>query len=293
MNITPRWFTFVGHSVLMAIALVCVVPYVSLISISLSKQTDLAEFGYALIPRTLDFSAYRLLFANPGEILNAYTVSIGVAVVGTFLSLAVIAMVAYPLSRSDYRWRSPMAFYLFFTMLFHGGLVPWYILIKKLLQLGDTFWVLILPYLANVWFIFLMRTFMQQIPSSLIEAAKIDGASEFRVFAGIILPLCKPALTTVGLFILLQYWNDWWLAMLFIDNEKLVPLQYLLARMMNNVMFLSSGISTMPSGIEAGQLPTESLRMAMTVVAVGPMVLIFPFFQKHFVRGLTVGAVKG
>jgi putative aldouronate transport system permease protein len=161
------------------------------------------------------------------------------------------------------------------------------------LHLKNTIWVLILPYLAVPWFILLLRSFMQKIPHSIIESCMMDGASEFRIFTQIILPLAKPGLATVALFSLLQYWNDWWLSLLYIDQENLVPLQYMLYRMMNNIEFLTHSSNALPPGVSVSQLPSESARMAMAILAAGPMLAVFPFFQKHFVRGLTVGAVKG
>ncbi|MGQ9631006.1 MAG: carbohydrate ABC transporter permease [bacterium] len=178
-------------------------------------------------------------------------------------------------------------------MLFNGGLVPWYILIVRYLHLKDTLWVLIVPYLVVPWFVLLLRTFFQQIPISLIESAKIDGASEFRIFFSIIVPLSKPALATIGLFICLRYWNDWWLSLLYIEKENLVPLQYMLYRMMANIQFLTSQLTTTAVDIDVGKLPNESARMAMCVLAAGPMLFVFPFFQKYFVKGLTAGALKG
>lgn len=179
-------------------------------------------------------------------------------------------------------------------MLFSGGIVPWYILIAKYLNMKDTFFVLFVPYLVNVWYVLLLKTYFKDIPISLLESANIDGASEIRILISIVLPLSKPALATVSLFIVLQFWNDWWLSLLFINKESLVTLQYLLYKMMRNMDYLRNNVSQMAHGmIDTSNLPTETMRMAMCIVAAGPMLIIFPFFQKYFVRGLTVGAVKG
>lgn len=249
------------------------------------------EYGFGLIPKTLSTEAYAYIFKYPAQILNSYSVTGAVTIIGSLLSLLIIAMIAFPLSRPDFKHKNKIAFYVYFTMLFNGGLVPTYLVVAKYLGLKDTLWALILPYLVNAWFILLLRTFFQKIPFSIIESVKIDGGSEYRIFFSIILPLSKPALATVGLFILLQYWNDWFLGLLYIDSDKLVPLQFLLYRMMANMEFLSQAGAV--QGIDVSKFPSESARMAMCIIAAGPVLFVFPFFQKYFVKGLTVGAVKG
>ncbi len=171
-------------------------------------------------------------------------------------------------------------------------MVPLYIVVSTVLGIKDTVWALILPYAANAWHILLLRTFFQKIPYSLIESAKIDGASEIRTFWSIVLPLSKPGLATIGLFILLLYWNDWWLSLLFIESQELVPLQYMMYRIMKEIQFLTSDLSSSSVKIDITKLPNESLRMALCIVAAGPMLFVFPFFQKYFVKGLTVGSIK-
>lgn len=237
--------------------------------------------------------AYHFLLQSPKQLLTGYSVSIMVTVFGTALSLVLTAMLAYAISRKDFRGANTISFIIFFTLLFNGGLVPWYILIKKYLHLDNSLLALILPYVIAPWHVLLMRGFLSEIPLSLIESAKIDGAKEWRIFAQIVLPIAKPAMATVGLFIAFIYWNDWWLAMLYIDNEKLVPLQYMLYRIMNNIQYLSSHVKPGTVNIDASQFPNESARMAIAILAAGPILIVFPFFQKYFVKGLTVGAVKG
>ena len=281
------------HFVFILFSLACIIPLVSIISISLSNETDIIKNGYSLFPRVFDISAYAYVLYEPIQILNAFKVSIIVSILGTFISLIVTAGIAYTLSRHDYKFKNPLSFYVFFTMMFNGGLVPTYILISNYLHLKNTIWVLILPYVAAPWFILLLRTFMQKIPYDIIESCMMDGASEFRIFFQIILPLAKPGLATIALFTILQYWNDWFLSLLYIEKESLVPLQYMLYRMMNNITFLTSSSNQMPPGFRNGVIPSESARMAMAILAAGPMLAVFPFFQQYFVRGLTVGAVKG
>ncbi len=279
--------------ILTLFALTCIIPIIAVLSISLSDEMDILRHGYKLIPKKISLTAYEYIFKVPKQILQGYFISLSVTGVGTALSLFVIAMVAYPLSRRDFKYRNPLAFYIFFTMLFNGGLVPWYILIVRYLHLKDTWWVLVLPYLVAPWFILLLKTFFQQIPIGIIESAKLDGASELRTFFTIVVPLSKPAMAAIGLFILLRYWNDWWLPLLYIESESLVPLQYMLHRMMANIQFLTQQLRTTQMTIDISKLPNESARMAMCILAAGPMLFIFPFFQKYFVKGLTVGAIKG
>lgn len=279
--------------ILTSFALTCIIPIIAVLSISLSDEMDILRHGYRLIPKKISLTAYEYIFRVPKQILRGYFISLSVTGAGTALSLLIIALIAYPLSRRDFKYRNPLAFYIFFTMLFNGGLVPWYILIVRYLHLKDTWWVLVLPYLVLPWFVLLLKTFFQQIPIGIIESAKLDGASELRTFFTIIVPLSKPALAAIGLFILLRYWNDWWLPLLYIESENLVPLQYMLHRMMANIQFLTQQLRTTQMTIDISKLPNESARMAMCVLAAGPMLFIFPFFQKYFVKGLTVGAIKG
>ncbi|SDX96711.1 carbohydrate ABC transporter permease [Paenibacillus sp. CF384] len=281
------------HLIFILFSLCCILPLVSVLSISLSNEVDILKNGYSLIPRMFDLKAYSYVLYRPVQLLGAFKVSIMVSFIGTFLAVLFMAGISYTLSRSDFKFKNSLSFYVFFTLLFNGGLVPTYILISNYLHLKNTMWVLILPYLAVPWFILLLRSFMQKIPFNIIESCMIDGASEFRIFFQMIIPLAKPGLATVSLFTLLMYWNDWWLSLLYIENEHLVPLQYMLYRMMNNIAYLTSSTNMMPPSMKNAELPSESARMAMAILAAGPMLAVFPFFQKYFVKGLTVGAVKG
>lgn len=277
---------------LIVLCIACILPLWSIISISLSTESDILENGYKLIPEHLSLQGYEFVFKNPKSILNGYKVTTFVTVVGSVLGLLVSAMIAYPLSRPDFAYRKGVSFYLTFTMLFNGGMIPTYLVMTELLHLRDSVWALILPYLANVWHIFLLRTFFSTIPFSLVEAAKIDGASEFRIFWSIIIPLAKTGLVTVLLFYVLIYWNDWYLSLLYIVSEDKLSLQYLLSRMMNNLDFISKNMGVMPAGVSVKDLPKEATRMAMCIIAAGPMLFAFPFFQRYFVKGITLGSVK-
>lgn len=285
--------TTVILTVLILFSLMCIIPILSVISISLTQETDIVTYGYRMIPKHFSGTAYQFIFKNPMQIVRGYLVSIGVTGIGTLLSLILTSMLAYVISRKDFAYHRGLAFYVFFTMLFNGGLVPTYMLVSQGLHLKDTFWVLIVPYLINAWFTLLLKTYFQKVPAALLESAKIDGSSEIRSFFSIVVPLSKPALATVGLLITLNYWNDWWLSMLYIEDENLINLQYLLIRMMRDLTELLQNITTAPAGSTLRDFPNESARMAMCVLAAGPMLFVFPFFQKYFVKGLTVGAVKG
>lgn len=284
--------TGIIHAVFILFSLFCIIPLVTVVSISLTSDQEIGQYGYRLIPHTIDFTAYRVLFSKPDQILQAYGVTILITVVGTFFALLICAMLGYAISRRDYAYRRQITFFIFITMLFGGGLVPWYILIAKYLHMKDTIFALIIPNLLTPWYVFLLRTFFQRLPMALVEAAKIEGASELRIFLTLVIPLSKPALATIGLLLSLHYWNDWWLALLFIDgNQSIIPLQFLLYQTMSNIAFISSHVEQF-SQLAKIEFPTESARMAIVVLAAGPMLFVFPFFQKYFVKGLTIGSLK-
>jgi len=280
------------HFVFLVLCVAFIIPLLYIVSISFTSDIEIANNGYLLFPKKAEVTAYTYMFRTPDQLLRSYGVSGLVTVGGTMLSLLFTTLLSYTLARQDYKFRRPVSFFVFFTMLFNGGLVPTYILMTRYLHLKNNLLVLILPYLVNAWFVLLMRSFISTLPLSLVESAKIDGAGEWRTFFSIILPLAKPALAAVGLMIAFNYWNDWWLSLLYIDVDKLIPLQYLLYRTMSNIMYLTQQLSTSVS-VNIKDIPTESARMAMCILAAGPMLIVFPFFQKHFVRGITVGAIKG
>ena len=276
------------------ICLAILAPFIVLVSASLSSDASLAKYGYSILPRTVDLSGYEYVFRNPEKIFTAYKVTIIFSVAATALGTFLMALVAYPLSRTSFRHRGKVSFIFYFTMLFNGGLVPTYILITKYLNLGDSMWVYILPSLISPWYVFMMRTFFRDIPEAICESAVIDGAGEFRIFIQMILPLSKPVLATVALFTFLASWNSWQLSMLYVDRQELYSLQYLLQSIMNNIQLLQQSDSNSAiQAIDPASIPAESARMAMGIVAAGPALLIFPFFQKYFTKGLTVGSVKG
>lgn len=277
--------------------LACIIPIILVFMVSITNEQTLVQEGYNLIPSKISFSAYKYLFADLGGVIKAYGVTILVTLLGTVFSLWFTSMFAYGLSRKSFRYRSFFAFVLLFTMLFNGGLVPWYILYSNVLHLKDTLWILIIPLLIVPFHVILMRTFFTlTVPDAVIESAKIDGAGEFRTFMTIVAPISLPVFATIGLFNTLLYWNDWFLSMVFINNENLVSLQYLMYKVMANIQYLQSNTQLTTSGQSGAVLrdmPNESIRMAMVIIGMGPIVAAYPFFQKYFVKGLTVGAVKG
>lgn len=280
------------HLIMILFALACVMPILLVAIISFMNEKEIFTTGYTFFPKEYTLAAYKQIFISPKQLINSYTVTIFTTAVGTVLGLWLTASMAYVISRRDYRLRRPLSFYVFFTMLFNGGLVPIYIMIVAWLKINDSYLVLIYPYLCGAFNVILMRGFFQTIPTALIESAKIDGASEMRTFVQLVIPLSKPGLATVGLFIAFSYWNDWFQSLMYTNKPQLISLQYLLVSIMKNIEFLNSAAGRLMSGSTV-ELPQYSARMAMCVLAAGPMLFIFPFFQKYFIKGLTVGSVKG
>lgn len=275
-------------------AICCILPFVMIISASFTDEQILKEFGYKIFPKMFSLDAYKYVFMHPAQLIRSYCTSIAMVLIGTPMALVILSGIAYALSRKDFKYRRIISMYLFITMIFSGGLVPSYILISKFLHLKDTFLVLILPSMVGAYNIILLRTFMQSIPFALIESAKLDGASELKILWSIMIPLSKTGLATIGLFIVLMYWNDWFTSMLYIDNNSFVPLQYMLYKMLNNANFITQNSSGAGSALMGSmKIPNETVRMANCVLAAGPMLMVFPFFQKYFVKGITVGSVKG
>ena len=267
-------------------------PFVLMVMASVTPENELALSGYKLIPKAFSLEAYRYVLSDPMAVLNGYKVTAITSIATMVLSVLFMAATAYPLARSGFKGKKFVSFYLFFTMLFSGGLVPSYILITQYLKLTDTYWVHILPSLMNVWYIFMMRTFMQDIPGEIFESAEIDGASEFLIFFRIVIPLAKPVMATIALFMFLGKWNDWMTSMLYINDQNLISLQYLLQRVLKEIQLVLQNQNYV-SNVDLTTLPSETARMAMAIIVAGPALFVFPFFQKYFVKGLTVGSVKG
>ncbi|WP_430163212.1 carbohydrate ABC transporter permease [Paenibacillus algorifonticola] len=276
------------------IAIACVFPFLFVVIISFTNEKSLASNGYRIIPKEWSLEAYQYIFRTGEALLRSYGVTIFVTVVGTLLSLVIITLYAYAISQRSFKYRQLFSFFAIFTMLFNGGMVPTFIVVTQLLHMKDTIWALIMPMLVNAFYILIMRTFFStMVPTAIIESGKIDGASELQTFVRLVLPLSLPGIATIGLFNTLGYWNDWFNALLYIDSPNLVPLQSMLMRIETSMQFIMQNSSN--AAISTGilqNMPQDTSRMAMVVLATGPIVLAYPFFQRYFVQGLTIGAVK-
>lgn len=282
----------ISHIVLITGTLLCIIPFIMLLSISFTDEVSIVRDGFSLFPREFSTEAYRMLFSNMGTMLRAYGVTTFVTISGTLLTLLVSTQMAYVLSRRDFCMAKSLSMFLLITMLFSGGLVPSYILITRYLNLKNNLLAIILPHCAAPWNIFVLKSYMRTVPTSLIEAASIDGANEFYIFYRIVVPIVMGGVATIGIFVTLGLWNEWNGTMLYMTDPKLYSLQYLLQTLMKKVEALQIAAQSGAGMVGAADLPKHSLRMATCVMAVGPIVLAFAFFQKYLVNGITVGAVK-
>ncbi len=283
--------SIVVYVFIIGFAVACLIPFLLVLSSSFTSQSSLNLEGYQLIPKEFSTEAYNMLFKS-GTVLPAYGVTIFITVVGTILSMLVTCACAYALSCKSMYYRGSVAFFIYFTMLFSGGLVPTYLWVTKYLHLSDSIWALILPSLVNAWNLLLMRNFFNGIPDALSESGRIDGANDLVILFKIILPISLPGIATVGLFYALAYWNEWNKALLYIHTEWKYPLQYLIMQIQNNVKYVQENAAQ--AGVQTeGLIPAETVQMATAIVTIGPIVLLYPFLQKYFVKGLTVGSVKG
>lgn len=291
LSLSSKIFYILAYVCVGLMALICIIPFIVLISGSFTSENYIRTQGYSLFINEFSTKAYELIFRNPITVFRAYGISILITGVGTVLGTLLITMTAYVICRKDFKYRNHFSFFFYFTTLFNGGMVSTYIFYIQYLRLKDSLWALILPGLFNVFYLLIMRSFVNTIPPSLIEASKIDGAGEYRIFFQVVFPLLKPGLATVGLFMALGYWNDWYNAMLYINSNVKFPLQYMLYNLLQQTQALARIASQ--SGISVADLPSNSLKMAMAIVATGPILLVYPFVQKYFVKGITVGSVKG
>ena len=286
------WGQLALHTFFVISCLMYLIPFWLLIAISFTSESAISQYGYQLIPKAWSTAAYQYVFANPKQIIDSYKVTIAFTILHTFLGILVQALYAYPLSRPNFKFKKFCTWFVFFTMLFSGGLVPSYLINTKLLHLGNTFWVYVFPGCISAWNIIVMRTFFQGLPEALVESAKVDGASELRIFFQIILPLSKPCIASLAFMLAVVTWNNWNTSLIYIRDAELYSLQYMLQKILREVEFVEK------MAAETGMLadyetPTEAMRYATAILAAGPILVIFPFFQKYFTKGLTIGAVKG
>jgi putative aldouronate transport system permease protein len=286
-------FYTLGYILLIFFAFACLIPFYLTIVNSFMDEGAILRDGYGFYPRAFSVNGYGMILKNPTNIIHSYGITAFVTVIGTLLSLFMITMTGYVLSRRDFHYRNPMSFFFYFTTLFNGGLVPYYLLCTKFLHFTNQVYALILPSMFSVFNMIISKNFFRSIPFEIVESAKIDGANDFTIYLKLMLPVCTPLLATIGLFTALGYWNDWYNCMLFINSrhQELYTLQYYLQNMINSAQAIQRVAEK--SGMPFTTVPMESMKMAMTVIATGPMLLAYPFVQKYFVKGLTIGAVKG
>src|SRR5574344_232403 len=280
------------NTLMILVSLICIIPFLLLISSSFTPEELLVQYGYNFIPKKIDLTAYKYLLFISQAVLRGYVISVVVTAVGTFLNLLLTILFAYPLSRKNLPGRNIFAFFIFFTMLFNGGLVPTYIMWTQIFHIKNTLWALIVPnLLLNAFNIIMMRTyFMTNVPEEVIEASRIDGANEYFILFKIVVPMALPIIITITLLVGLSYWNDWLNGLYYINNDKYYSIQVLLTEMLENVEMIkrasSAGASTM-------KMPSTAIRMAVAVIGALPVLIVYPIFQKYFVKGIVIGAVKG
>ena len=294
MNFSEFSFRALGYILLFVFGMLCVIPFYMVVISSFATESSLARNGYALIPEEFTLEAYHYVLSNPGKIGRAYFNTTFATICGTFLCLMLCTLTGYILSRRDFKWRNQFSFFFFFTTLFSGGLIPWYMFCTQVLHFKKTYFGLILPMAFSVWNMIIAKNYMRGIPYEISESAKIDGAGELTIFFRLYLPVSQPLLATIGLFTALTYWNDWYNSMLFSTREEMYSLQYFLQNMLATAQALKQLVAS--GHLEATEgiiLPSTSMRMAMTCVVTGPIIFLYPLVQRYFVKGLTIGAVKG
>ncbi len=280
-----------GYILITLYALACIFPFLIIVGSSFTSETVIRAEGVQLIPKEISLEAYKMV-TKSGGIWKSYGLTIGMTLVGTLVGMTIISMTGYALQRKDYPFRNAISFYIYFTSLFSAGLAPYYLLMTQTYKLKDNYLAVLLPLLMTPWLIILMKNFMKAIPHEITESGKIDGAGDMRIFIDLILPMSKPALATIGLFLALSYWNEWYQSSLFLSAKVSVkPLQYTLYEVVNKIDALKNSVAG--QYVNLTDIPQESVKMANAVLATGPIVLLYPFVQRYFISGITVGAVKG
>lgn len=285
-------FEIITYALLAFGAIICVFPFIIILSGSFTDNHTILTQGYSILPRDFTVSAYKTIFKAPKDIIQAYKMTFFYTIVGTAIGLIMITLTGYVISRREFKYRNQVSFLIYFTSIFGGGMIPWYLMYANVLNLKGSTFAIWFPALMSPFLVILMRTFIVgSVPEAITESAKIDGAGHFTIFAKIVMPVLGPGLATVGLFLALGYWNDWYRSSMFSTSSKTWELQFYLYDMLNATTALKQ--MSQGTGIATAELPTESVKLAMAVVATGPVLLLYPFVQKYFVSGITVGAVKG
>lgn len=288
-------FRLIVTIILTLFSIVALFPMILLVVASFTDENELITHGYQILPRKLSLEAYSYMVKQASTIIRAYLVTIGTTIAGTALSIFLTSSIAYPMARKNFKYRNALSFFVYFTMLFNGGLVPQYIMWTTFFHIKNTYFALVIPNLLMTAFnIFLVRNYYSNsLPEALFEAAQLDGASEFGIYTKVVFPLSKPVIATVGLFVALAYWNSWTNALYYVTDPKYFGIQNLLMRIMKNIEYLRTGAAEMSAEGQAVTLPGNSIRMALAFVGILPIVIIYPMLQKYFIKGVVVGAVKG
>jgi len=293
LALSPTSNSFLNLMFIVLCILAMIPIYIIVIS-SVTEESILVSNGYRLWPEVFSFSAYKFLFSQGSIVLVAYKNTILSTIAGTILSVISVGLYAYPLSRPNFKFKTFFTFYAFFTMLFSGGLVSYYMVARQVLQIQNTLWALFLPSSFSAFWVIVMTTFYKAtVPNEIIESARIDGAGEWRTLIQIVLPLSLPGLATVALFAAIGIWNNFFNCLLLVDDAKYYSLQFTIYTTLNNIRFLLENAEKMPGIVNLSELPSQTFRMAMAVVTVGPVIFAYPFFQRYFIRGLTLGSIKG
>lgn len=292
LNASTMAVRAVAYVVVILFALMCLLPFILMVSASFSTEEIIMREGFGLLPKQFTFAAYEWVFRYPKMMLGSYLVTIIMTLGGTALGLFIIAMTGYALQRKDFPFRNAISFFIYFTTLFSAGMAPTYIWVSRYLNLKGSYMAVFLQLLMTPWLIILMKNFTKSVPFEITESGKIDGANDFRIFISLVLPMLKPALATIGLFLALGYWNEWYNSMLYLGSSvPYKPLQYNLYCIINQASALKNSVAG--ANVSVTALPSNTLKMATAVVATGPIIFLYPFVQKYFISGITIGAVKG
>ena len=287
-------FCAFGYTITTLFGLLCVLPFVLVFINSFTTETSLMRHGYSFFIREFSAQAYTMAFRSPQRIIWAYRNTVMATVIGTTVAVLVSTMTGYVLQRKDFPQRNFFSLFFFFTMLFNGGLVPTYILCTRYLGFRNSYAALVVPLMFSVWNMIIAKNYIKSVPYEITESAKVDGANDMLIFFWLVLPLCKPLIATLGLFSALAYWNDWFNTLLYISKEEKMSLQYFLQEMLNSITALKNLVAMGATvDLTLVNLPQETLKMSMTMITTGPIILLYPFVQRYFVKGLTIGAVKG
>lgn len=294
MNQIKKSTNIIFNIIFLVLGLMCVLPLVFVFSISITSEQALQAGGYHIIPQEFSNAAYMFLWNERGTILRAFFMSVLIAVIGTFIAVCLTTTMGYVASRRNFKMKKLYTWIIFIPMVFNGGMLASYVVVNNILNLRDTIWAVILPLACSSFSVTICRTFFRTtVPDALIEAAKIDGAGQFRIWSGIVLPISKPVMATIGMFAAFGYWNDWFQSSLYISDKNLYTLQAFLNNIQKNIEYLANnpygGLSMQEYKLS---MPTESVRMAIAIVIIVPIALTYPFFQKYFISGLTIGSVK-